>query len=100
MSSTIGARLRAAWQSLINRPSHVEISYCHIFPRPNDTLIEQMGPHQVRVRIRRYVIIPTEVFVGMQSRMTLAGLDPGPAVNPDHGESVEYEIPTVSEQQR
>lgn len=89
------SRLRAAWQSLMNQPSSMELSHCQIFPRPGETLVHSLGKHGARVQIRRYVIIPTEVFVGMQTRMTLAGLDPGPAVNPDLGVSVEYEVPTV-----
>jgi hypothetical protein len=95
MIRDLQSRLRAAWQSFVNRPSSVEISYCHIFPRPGEVLVQQLGTHGTRVRIRRYVIIPTEVFVAMQSRMTIAGLDPGPAVDPDLGASFEYEIPTV-----
>jgi hypothetical protein len=95
MTTNLRSRLRAAWQSFRNAPSSVEISHCHIFPRPGEMLIEQLGAHGARVRIRRYVIIPTEVFVAMQSRMTVAGLDAGPAVDPDLGTTIEYEVPTV-----
>jgi hypothetical protein len=98
MTKALRSRLRAAWQSLINQPSSIEISYCHIFPRPGEIVMQRLGEHGARVVFRRYVIIPTEVFVQLQSRLTLAGLDAGPAVDPDLGASVEYEIPTVKEE--
>jgi hypothetical protein len=98
MIRSLRSRLSAAWQSLVNQPSRVEITHCHIFPRPGEVVMQQLGQHGARVVFRRYVIIPTEGFVQLQSRMTLAGLDAGPAVDPDLGASVEYEIPTVKEQ--